>query len=98
MHARVTTLETRTNYIEKTLDRLDRSICDLRNDMDNRFAQVDAKFVQLEDKIDKRFIHFEEKMDKRFEKIDRKFYWIIGIQFTSVFTMIAYFAKVTNQF
>ena len=87
MQARVTVLETRTNYIEKTLDRLDRSICDLRNDMDNRFAQVDAKFV-----------HLEEKMDKRFEKIDRKFYWIIGIQFTSVFTMIAYFAKVNNQF
>lgn len=72
MQARVTTLEVRTEYIEKSIDRLDRSINEIRTD------------------IDKRFIHLECKMDHRF-------YWMIGIQISSLIAMMSFVAKATNM-
>jgi uncharacterized coiled-coil protein SlyX len=81
MEKRVTTLEVRMDQTAQSIDRLDRSITDLRVDMDKRFIhaeeKIDKRFIHFEEKIDKRFIHFEERIDKRFihfeEKIDKKF-------------------------
>lgn len=76
-----------------SIDRLDRSIVDLRTDMDKRF-------VHFEDKIDKRFIHFEEKIDQKFVRIedliDRKFCWSISIQITSLLATIALLGKLAH--
>lgn len=84
MEKRVITLEVRTDQIEKSIDRLDRSISDLKNDMDKRF-------VHLENRIENRF----SLIDK---KIDRKFFWTISIQITSLIAMMSYIGKITNQF
>ena len=84
MEKRVITLEVRTEQIEKSIDRLDHSISDLKNDMDKRF-------VHLENLIENRF----SLMDK---KIDRKFFWTISIQITSLIAMMSYIGKITNQF
>ena len=93
MEKRVTTLEVRMDQTAQSIDRLDRSITDLRVDMDK-------KFIHAEEKIDKRFIHFEEKMDKKFARIediiDRKFSWSIGIQITTLLAMMAFMGKVAQ--
>jgi uncharacterized coiled-coil protein SlyX len=48
MEKRVTTLEVRMDQTAKSIDRLDRSITDLRIDMDK-------KFVRIEEIIDRKF-------------------------------------------
>jgi hypothetical protein len=47
MEKRVTTLEVLTEQNQKSIDRLDRSIADLRLDMNCRFTEVDRKFTWL---------------------------------------------------
>ena len=69
MEKRVTTLEVLTEQNQKSIDRLDRSIADLRSDMNCRFTEV-----------------------------DRKFTWLIGMQFTTFIVIIGIFAKLVNIF
>ncbi len=69
MEKRVTTLEVLTEQNQKSIDRLDRSIADLRSDMNCRFTEV-----------------------------DRKFSWLIGMQFTTFIVIIGIFAKLVNIF
>ena len=69
MEKRVTTLEVLTEQNQKSIDRLDRSIADLRSDMNCRFTEV-----------------------------DRKFTWLIGMQFTTFIAIIGIFAKLLNIF
>ena len=69
MEKRVTTLEVSTEKNQKSIDRLDRSIADLRSDMNCRFTEV-----------------------------DRKFTWLIGMQFTTFIAIIGIFAKLVNIF
>lgn len=82
MEKRVTALEVRMDQTAKSIDRLDRSITDLRIDMDR-------KFIHFEEKIDKKFIRIEEI-------IDRKFCWTISIQVTSMLAMIAMMGKIAQ--
>ena len=69
MEKRVTTLEVLTEQNQKSIDRLDRSIADLRSDMNCRFTEV-----------------------------DRKFTWMIGMQFTTFMAIVGIFAKLLNIF
>ena len=69
MEKRVTTLEVLAEQNQKSIDRLDRSITDLRSDMNCRFTEV-----------------------------DRKFTWLIGMQFTTFIAIIGIFAKLVNIF
>ncbi len=69
MEKRVTTLEVLTEQNQKSIDRLDRSIADLRSDMNCRFTEV-----------------------------DRKFSWLIGMQFTTFIAIIGIYAKLVNIF
>ena len=83
MEKRVTTLEVLTEQNQKSLDRLDRSIADLRSDMNCRFTDVDRKFSAV---------------DRKFTDVDRKFTWLIGMQFTTFIAIIGIFAKLVNIF
>lgn len=69
MEKRITILEVLTEQNQKSIDRLDRSIADLRSDMNCRFTEV-----------------------------DRKFTWLIGMQFTTFIAIIGIFAKLVNLF
>ena len=69
MEKRVTILEVLTEQNQKSIDRLDRSIADLRADMNYRFTEA-----------------------------DRKFTWLIGMQFTTFIAIIGIFAKLVNIF
>ena len=41
-------------------------------------------------------IRLEEKMERRFDQIDRRFMWMIGVQFTTLFTIIAVLLRVAD--
>jgi len=82
MEKRVTTLEVRMDQTAQSIDRLDRSITDLRVDMDK-------KFIHAEEKIDRKFARIEDI-------IDRKFSWSIGIQITTLLAMMAFMGKMAQ--
>jgi uncharacterized coiled-coil protein SlyX len=97
MEKRITTLEVRMDQTAVSIDRLDRSISDLRTDMEN-------KFTHLEDKIDRRFLNFETKFDQKFvlleasiasqrKDCDKKFNWIVGLQLTSLLAAMTWMSK-----
>ena len=69
MEKRITILEVLNEQNKKSIERLDRSIADLRSDMNCRFTEV-----------------------------DRKFTWLIGMQFTTFIAIVGIFAKLTNVF
>ena len=69
MEKRITILEVLNEQNQKSIERLDRSIADLRSDMNCRFTEV-----------------------------DRKFTWLIGMQFTTFIAIVGIFAKLTNVF
>jgi len=82
MEKRVITLEVRMDQTAQSIDRLDRSITDLRVDMDK-------KFIHTEEKIDRKFARIEDI-------IDRKFSWSIGIQITTLLAMMAFMGKMAQ--
>jgi len=51
MEKRVTILEVLAEQNQKAIDRLDRSIVDLRSDMNCRFTEVDRKFTDVDRKF-----------------------------------------------
>ena len=69
MEKRITILEVLNEQNQKSIERLDRSIADLRSDMNCRFTEV-----------------------------DRKFTWLIGMQFTTFIAIVGIFAKLKNVF
>ena len=69
MEKRITILEVLNEQNQKSIERLDRSIADLRSDMNCRFTEV-----------------------------DRKFTWLIGMQFTTFIAIVGILAKLTNVF
>ena len=69
MEKRITILEVLNEQNQKSIERLDRSIADLRSDMNCRFTEV-----------------------------DRKYTWLIGMQFTTFIAIVGIFAKLTNVF
>ena len=90
MEKRLTILEVLADQNQKSLDRLDRSIADLRSDMNCRFTEVDRKFTE----VDRKFT----EVDRKFTDVDRKFTWLIGMQSTTFIAIIGIFAKLLNIF
>ena len=70
----MSTLEERISFQEAKMEDVSRSIADVRD-----------LIVRLEEKM----VRLEEKMERRFDQIDRRFMWVIGVQFTTLFTIIA---------
>ena len=58
-------------YVTSELRALGQRITDLKENMDERFAQVDRRFED----VDKRF----DRVDKRFDKLDATLKWVIGL-------------------
>lgn len=76
----ITVLEVLVQQHTKSIDRLDRSITDLRAEMDSRFSEVNR--TQQDFRAD----------------VDRKFAWLIGMQFTSLIAVLGAIAKLANLF
>jgi hypothetical protein len=67
------------------LSSLGQRIDHLEQRMDRRFAQMDARFAQ----IDARFLQVEARLDRLGGDLSKNFRWIVGIQITTLLTVVA---------
>ena len=72
---------------------------DLREEMLRAFDRIDGRFDRIDgrlDRIDARLDRLEGRTDSRFlaleQKVDRHFVWIVGIQLTTMLTVIGVLA------
>ena len=57
----------------------------LEQRIDRRFEQMDARFAQ----IDARFLQVEARLDRLGGDLSKNFRWIVGIQITTLLTVVA---------
>lgn len=81
MEKRITTLEVLMDQTACSIDRLDRSIRELRSEMDQNF-------VHLETKIDQKFVRLEASIASHRKNCDKKFVWLIGIHTTIMIAIL----------
>jgi len=76
-------IEERLAVIEVTNEHINRTLIDMKQDMnrnfdkiEQRFMTVDQRFVSIDQRfnaVDEKINSLEKKMDKRFESIDKRF-------------------------
>lgn len=74
------------------LSSLGQRIGHLEQRMDRRFEQVDARFAQIDARfaqIDARFLQVEARLDRLGGDLSKNFRWIVGIQITTLLTIVA---------
>ena len=74
-------LEHRFDLIDHRFDLIDQRF-DL---IDQRFVQVDQRFAQ----VDERFAELRSLITALDQKSDRRFIWLVGMQFTTLIAIIA---------
>ncbi|MDR1621223.1 MAG: hypothetical protein LBS00_02485 [Synergistaceae bacterium] len=97
-----TTLADERKNREKFETRIEKSVNDLRGEMNARFEKMEKRFDKMEERFDK----MEESVDARFEKVNAKFdklndkmdsyfRWMMGFLMGAILIPIAlqYFAK-----
>jgi hypothetical protein len=81
-------LEHRFDLIDHRFDLIDQRFVqvDQRFDLiDQRFVQVDQRFAQ----VDERFAELRSLITALDQKSDRRFIWLVGMQFTTLIAIIA---------
>ena len=95
---RLTVVEHKVAENARGIDGLRDAIAELGARMDRRFDAVDRRFEAMEVRFDQRFEAMEQRLDRRFEVVDQKmsrqFYWLAGIQITTVLAMIGAVAAI----
>ncbi|MCX7222775.1 MAG: hypothetical protein NTW89_07820 [Burkholderiales bacterium] len=98
MEKRITVLEVLAQQHTKSIDRLDRSIADLRGELDRRFSEVSRVQHEFRADVDRRFCEVNRTQQDFRAEVDRKFVWVIGMQFTSLIAVLGAIAKLANLF
>lgn len=62
-------IEERLAVIEVTNEHINRTLIDMKQDMNRNFDKVEQKFAA----VDQRFISLEQSIDQQFTAVDRKF-------------------------
>jgi hypothetical protein len=75
------TLDDRVTHVEGRM-------MDLREEMRRGFDRIDNRFAQ----IDVRFAHFDARLLSLEQKVDRQFVWLVGIQLTTMLTVVGVLA------
>ena len=83
MEKRITTLEVIAEQTTKSIDRLDRSITELRAEINRTSSDLRADMRS-------------DMRDMRFD-FDRKFMWVIGTQIGMLLAILGMMAKMTNM-
>jgi len=55
--------------------------------LEERLDHLEITFNQRLNELSQRITSLEEKMDRRFESIEKRFYWVIGLIFSSWLTL-----------
>ena len=87
MTERVARLEARTEERDRMVDDIRQSLVTFEQRVDRRFEAVDRRFDAIDrrfDAIDRRFDAVDRRFDAVDTKISRHFYWIVGLQITTL--------------
>jgi uncharacterized coiled-coil protein SlyX len=105
MHAQ----ERRIDDVRDAIVGLGKRIDSLEGRMDARFVGLEQRMTSLEGRMDARFVGLEQRMtslegrmDTRFATLEqegrRQFYWLAGIQVTTLAAMLAAMAGIVAAF
>lgn len=78
---RLASLEAKVGGIADLRRDMDARFTELRNDMNMRFAEVNARITELRDDVNRRIGALDAK-------VDRHFVWLMGLMVTGFITMI----------
>lgn len=84
MEKRVTTLEVLSAQQTKSIDRLEQSIVHLR-------TEVNGSLATLSTELRGEIRHLSDR-------VDRKFFWVVGVQIGTLITMLGAMAKLAQLF
>ena len=105
---RVTVAERQVEENARDIEGLRGAVVDLGRRMeqgfkaiDRRFEAIDRRFEAMErrfESIEQRFDRMEQSVDKRLDRLDqqvsRQFFWVVGIQITTVLAMAGAMAAI----
>jgi hypothetical protein len=74
--------------IDKLEKKLDQRIDALDQKLDGLDHKIDRRFEGVEARLELRFNGLEGRLERRFEQIDKRFLWVIGIQFGIFLTIM----------
>ena len=62
--------------------------------IDQRFEAVDRRFEAMERRFDRMEQRFEQRLDRLDQQMSRQFFWVVGIQITTVLAMTGAIAAI----
>jgi len=74
--------------LDDRVTRVEAQMMDVREEMRRGFDRIDGRFAQ----IDGRFAHFDSRLLSLEQKVDRQFIWLVGIQLTTMLTVVGVLA------
>ena len=84
MEKRVTTLEVLSAQQTKSIDRLEQSIVHLRTEVNGSLATLSTEL--------------RGEIQHLSDRVDRKFFWVVGVQIGTLITMLGAMAKLAQLF
>lgn len=98
---RVTVAERQVEENARDIEGLRGAVVELGRRMEQGFEAVDRRFEAMErrfEAIEQRFDRMEQSVDKRLDRLDqqvsRQFFWVVGIQITTVLAMAGAIAAI----
>ncbi len=97
----VKTVEERLNLAEhqvaenaRGIEGLREAVVDLGRRMDRGFEAVDRRFETMERRFEAMEQRVDQRLDRLDEKMSRQFFWVVGIQITTVLAMTGAIAAI----
>ena len=98
---RVTVAERQVEENARDIEGLRGAVVELGRRMEQGFEALDRRFEAMErrfEAIEQRFDRMEQSVDKRLDRLDqqmsRQFFWVVGIQITTVLAMTGAIAAI----
>ena len=77
-------LEARVSYLEGQVEGHSENLSGVRDSVTSLEARMDRRF----DAVDRRFEGVDRRFDALDQKIDRQFHWMVGLQLTTLVSII----------
>ena len=100
IESRVKSLEVSTQYSQKAMDRIEKSIdhlaCNIQKSIDHLACNTQKSIDQLADHTQKSVDHLDQSIQHVRQDFDRKFCWLYGLQISTILTLAGILAKMAN--
>ena len=98
---RLTVAEQQVEENARAIEGLRGAVAELGRHMDQRFEVIDQRFEAMErrfEAMESRFDRMEQRFEQRLDRLDqqmsRQFFWVVGIQITTVLAMTGAIAAI----